>query len=133
MRPGIDHANLSSGVPMWSITPATRIFLAQDPIDLRRSFNGLYAAVSQILKQNPLSVHLFVFMNRRQDKIKIFFWDGTGIWVCAKRLERGRFTLPQKDTLSAAEFSLLLGGIDMRKTKSKKWLKDLNGIPMINV
>jgi len=118
---------------MWSITPATRIFLAQDPIDLRRSFNGLYTAVSQILKQAPLSGHLFVFTNRRQDKIKIFFWDGTGIWVCAKRLERGRFTIPQKDTLSAAEFSLLLGGIDLRKTRVKKWLSTLNETPIIMV
>lgn len=118
---------------MWSITPATRIFLAQDPIDLRQSFNGLYAAVSQILKQDPLSGHLFVFSNRSHDKIKIFFWDGTGIWVCAKRLERGRFTWPQKDVLSSHELTLLLGGIDLRKTKPKKWLNILNETPMKTV
>ena len=75
---------------MLSITGATRVFVAVVPIDLRGSFNALSGQVKQVLAQDPLSGHWFVFTNRRRNRLKILIWDGSGYWICAKRLERGR-------------------------------------------
>lgn len=106
---------------MWSLSPATRIYLARGVTDLRKSFNGLHASVSQVLRGDPLSGHLFVFCNRTKDRIKVFYWDGSGFWVCAKRLERGRFSWPEKGEINAQELSLLVGGIDLKNAREKKW------------
>lgn len=103
---------------MLSLSPATRVFVATAPMDLRRSFNGLSAAVQQQLQQDPLSGHLFVFTNRQRDRLKILFWDGSGLWCCAKRLERGRFTWPRGDaavaTLRNEELTALISGLEVR-------------------
>jgi transposase len=69
---------------MLSVSPATRVFVALKPIDMRRSFNGLYAEVQSVLNEDPLSGHLFVFTNRHRNRIKVIFFDGSGLWVCAK-------------------------------------------------
>lgn len=107
--------------------PATKIYLACGATDMRKSFNGLYGLVAGTLQEDPLSGHLFVFSNRRRDRIKIFFWDGTGLWVCAKRLEKGTFYWPENDSSSVemtqAQFQLLLGGIDLRQAKQRRWLR----------
>ena len=79
---------------MFSLSPATRVFLAVEPTDMRQSFNGLYARVQAVLGQDPLSGHLFVFVNRRANRLKLLFFDGSGLWVCAKRLEKNRFSWP---------------------------------------
>ena len=68
---------------MLTPTPATRIFVALAPVDLRRSFNGLCACVQEVLRQDPLSGHLFLFTNRRRNRLKLLYWDGSGLWVCA--------------------------------------------------
>lgn len=103
---------------MLSLSAATRVFVATAPMDLRRSFNGLSAAVQQQLQQDPLSGHLFVFTNRQRDRLKILFWDGSGLWCCAKRLERGRFTWPRSDgvvaTLRNEELTALLSGLEVQ-------------------
>jgi len=103
---------------MLTPTPATRIFVALAPVDLRRSFNGLCACVQEVLRQDPLSGHLFLFTNRRRNRLKLLYWDGSGLWVCAKRLERGRFSWPAGEgaqaTLRAEEFSALLNGLEVR-------------------
>jgi transposase len=103
---------------MLSVSAATRVFVALAPTDLRQSFNGLYAAVQQKLKEDPLSGHLFVFTNRNRNRVKVLYWDGSGLWVCAKRLERGRFTWPQGPGLSATlrgeELTALLSGLEVR-------------------
>ena len=80
---------------MFTCTPATRIFIALDPVDLRASFNGLCAWVQQKLAEDPLSGHLYVFTNRKRNRLKILFWDGSGLWCCCKRLEKARFGWPK--------------------------------------
>lgn len=107
--------------------PATKIHLARGVTDMRKSYDGLYALVVGELELDPLSGHLFVFGNRRRDRIKILFWDGSGLWVCAKRLEKGTFAWPQATDavveLSQAELNLLLGGLDLERTRSRHWLR----------
>lgn len=101
---------------MLSLSPATRVFVAVSPVDMRRSFNGLHAHVQTVLQQDPLSGHLFVFTNRLRTRVKVLYWDGSGLWVCAKRLERGTFGWPTGEgpsrTLRCEELQLLLHGIE---------------------
>jgi len=103
---------------MLSISAATRVFVALAPVDLRQSFNGLYGWVRQQLREDPLSGHLFVFTNRHRTRVKVLFWDGSGLWVCAKRLERGRFSWPEGEGVAAdwraEELSALLSGLEVR-------------------
>ena len=117
---------------MFGVGPATRIYLAAGATDMRKSFEGLYGLVRDRLSCEPLSGHLYLFCNAQRNRLKMFFWDGTGLWVCAKRLPKGCFTWPQsgdaqgKVVLSHEELSLLLGGIDLAKTKSKRWYRKVN-------
>src|SRR5512136_733596 len=95
----------------WS--PATRIYLAAGATDLRKSFEGLSDLVTHQFKENPLSGHLYVFANRKRNRIKLLYFDGSGVWVCAKRLGRGRFAWPQTTEpgalrILAEELTLLL-------------------------
>lgn len=107
--------------------PATRIFLAAQPVDMRRSFDGLAEIVRHQLGDDPLSGHLFIFTNRRKNRLKILFWDGSGTWVCAKRLEKGTFRWPtvaagqSKARFTAEELALLLGGLDWAQTRQRSW------------
>ena len=104
---------------MLSVGSATRVLVAMEPVDLRGGFNRLYGLVSQQLQQDPLSGHLFVFANRQRNRLKVLYWDGSGLWVCAKRLERGRFVWPRAEqgvaVLTPAQLSMLLEGIDWRR------------------
>ena len=103
---------------MIGVSAATRVFVALGPVDLRQSFNGLYAAVQQKLNQDPLSGHLFVFSNRSRNRLKLLYWDGSGLWVCAKRLEKGRFSWPEGSgasaSLRAEELTALVSGLEVR-------------------
>lgn len=103
---------------MLNLSAATRVFVAVEPVDLRRSFNGLFACVQQHLRLDPLSGHLFVFTNRARNRLKILVWDGSGLWVCAKRLERGRFAWPRGDgptaSLRPEELVALVSGLEVR-------------------
>jgi transposase len=114
---------------MISLSAATRVFLVAGPTDMRKSFNGLYAIVAQQLHQDPTSGHVFVFCNRARTRIKLLVWDGSGLWVCAKRLEQGRFGWPQVSgeedcrSISHESLSLLLGGIDLEQTQLRKWYR----------
>ena len=76
---------------MLSLLPNTRVYLATEAVDMRRSFDGLSALVLDVLSEDPLSGHLFVFSNRVGDKIKILYYDGQGLCLWYKRLEKGRF------------------------------------------
>ena len=109
---------------MINLPPAIRIFLAVQPADMRRGFDGLAALTSQVLHQNPLSGHLFVFRNRRGDRLKILYWDRDGLAVWAKRLERGvfRFPAPTGDRLEVtpAEMAAILEGIDLSRARRQK-------------
>src|ERR1700753_4139543 len=110
---------LGGGRPVFGIGPAPRIYLAVGATDMRKGFNGLHGLVRDRLQLEPRSGHLFLFCNQARNRLKILFWDGNGLWVCAKRLERGRFSWPQEETqgdrvrLTHEELTLLLGGIDL--------------------
>ena len=107
---------------MLSVTSATRVLVATTPVDWRGSFNRLYSLVVEQLKCDPLSGNLFLFTNRRRNRIKILAWDGSGIWICAKRLENGRFTWPANPdgqvSLRGEEFSALIHGLEVRSKKN---------------
>jgi transposase len=80
---------------MFGLGLATKIFIACEGIDMRKGFEGLHGLVRDHLKQDPLSGHLFLFTNRTRTRLKALVWDGSGLWVCAKRLEKGRFRWPE--------------------------------------
>lgn len=101
---------------MLSCSSGTRVFVAVQPVDLRAGFNRLYALAESVLKEDPLSGHWFVFTNQERTRVKVLFWDGTGLWVCAKRLEQGRFSWPRHHgqscaQLRAEELAALLSGL----------------------
>jgi len=104
---------------MLNFPPSVRVFVALAPVDLRGSFNRLCALARNQLSQDPLSGHLFVFANRPRNRVKILFWDGTGLWVCAKRLEQGRFSWPTGEGVSVTwrgeRLSALLNGLEVRE------------------
>jgi len=114
---------------MISTGPATRIFLALGATDMRKGYNGLYGLIVNQLGEDPLSGHLFLFSNRDRTRLKALYWDGTGLWICGKKLEKGRYSWPTtgdaagKVRLSGAELAMLLGGIDLKQTKRKAWLR----------
>ncbi len=101
------------------IPSGTRVWLAAGATDMRRGFDGLAAIVQERLGADPFSGHLFLFRGRRGDLVKMLWWDGDGLCLLAKRLERGRFIWPQATDgaihLSAAQLSMLLEGIDWRR------------------
>jgi transposase len=104
---------------MISLPSGTNIWIAAGITDMRRGFTGLSAVAQTVLEQNPFSGHVFVFRGKRGDLIKLLWWDGDGLCLFAKRLERGRFIWPQADkgsvSLSRAQLSMLLEGIDWRR------------------
>jgi transposase len=104
---------------MISLPSGTTIWIAAGVTDLRRGFTGLSAIAQTVLEQNPFSCHVFVFRGKRGDLIKLLWWDGDGLCLFAKRLERGRFIWPQAEqgvvSLSRAQLSMLLEGIDWRR------------------
>lgn len=113
---------------MLSFTGSLKVFLAIEPADLRKSFTGLYALTANVLKEDPSSGALFVFTNRRRNRIKGLYFDGTGLWVMTKRLEKGTFCWPQgvevsngKLPVSPEALSLLLDGVDLRQGSMRPW------------
>ena len=106
---------------MIGLPAQTQIWIAAGVTDLRRGFDGLSAIAQIALEQNPFSGHVFVFRGRRGDLIKLLWWDGDGLCLFAKRLERGRFVWPQAEngtvSLTRAQLSMLLEGIDWRRPK----------------
>ncbi len=104
---------------MIELRAGTRIWLAAGTTDMRRGFHGLSAQVQTVLEQEPYSGHVFVFGGRRGDLIKLLWFDGDGLCLFQKRLERGRFIWPQATSgavsLSRAQLSMLLEGIDWRR------------------
>jgi len=102
---------------------------------MRKGFEGLYGLVRDQLQLEPLSGHIFIFSNAQRNRLRLLFWDGSGLWVCAKRLERGRFGWPQaeagesKVVLSQEELTLLVGGIDLAGSKRRAWFRKVIGEP----
>lgn len=102
---------------MFTIPTGLKIFVATKALDMRKSFEGMSAMVTQSLKKDVFAGHLYVFSNKRGDKIKIFYWDRNGYCCWYKRLEKGVFRLPKVNEhsycISSAELSLILEGIDL--------------------
>jgi transposase len=118
---------------VFGVGAATRIYVATGATDMRKSFDGLYGLVRDHLLCDPLSGHLFLFSNAQRNRLRILCFDGSGLWVCAKRLEKGRFHWPELDAtqnkivLSHEELALLLGGIDLKQTKRRRWYRKASG------
>ena len=111
---------------MLTISPAVRIYLATGATDMRRSIDGLSALVRERFTLDPLSGHLFLFRNRRGDRLKILAWDRSGFWVLYKRLEQGTFTWPAESTeapveMRSGDLLLLLSGVDITQTRRRRW------------
>jgi transposase len=104
--------------------------MASDPVDLRRGFDGLAAATRHILREDPLSGHLFCFVNRRRNRMKILVWQASGFLLLYKRLERGRFRFPMEPEpgarhveMDAADLALMMEGIDLRGARRRpRWV-----------
>ena len=111
---------------MLSIATGTRIFLAADGTDMRKGFDALQGLVTSVLEKDPLSGHLFLFINRRRDKLKILYWDTDGLAIWYRRLEQGTFQIPKlaDDQRSAEirsdELTMLLRGIDLTSVRRRK-------------
>jgi transposase len=114
---------------MFGLGAATRIYVATGATDMRLGFNGLFGLVRGRLESDPLSGHLYLFANARRDRMKVLFFDGSGLWVCARRMEGGRLRWPEADAtgskvqLSREQFALLVGGIDLVQTRPRKWYR----------
>jgi transposase len=113
---------------MLSFTGGLKVFVAVAACDLRKGFNGLHALVTERLGQDPRTGALFVFSNRRHTRLKILYWDGTGLWVLTKRLEQGTFAWPkvvepEQTTLRLhpEALALLTDGVDLRGAKLRPW------------
>jgi transposase len=110
---------------LGGLGPATKIFVGLEAVDMRKGFEGLFGLVRDYLGQDPLSGHLFLFCNRGHTRVKVIVWDGSGLWVCAKRLERGRFQWPaaaageRQVVMRPEELTLLLNGMDLRQVRSR--------------
>jgi transposase len=103
-----------------SLAPGTKVFVACRPVDLRNGFDGLAAKAQEVIGADPFSGHLFIFRGKRGDYFKGLYWDGSGLWLIAKRLEKGRFVWPPivdgAMTLTPAQFSVLIEAMDWRRT-----------------
>lgn len=114
---------------MLTLPASVRIYVAAEAVDLRRGFDGLAAATRSLIREDPLNGHLFVFLNRRRNRIKLLVWDRTGYLLLYKRLERGTFHLPTEPAASdrhvevdAGELALMLEGMDLRGAhRRERW------------
>ena len=110
---------------MFGPPPGTRVYLACGVTDMRKGFDGLAAQVQTVLKEDPFSGHLFLFRGRRGDLVKALWWDGQGLLMLSKRLEKGRFIWPTiaregAVTLTTAQLAMLMEGLDWR-TPVRSW------------
>ena len=105
---------------MLSLPPSVRVFVCTAPTDMRKSFDGLCALVETVLKQDPFSGHLFVFLGRRRDKVKILYWDRSGFFLLYKRLEEGTFAMPERAEVGPRELLLLLEGIEASQVHQRR-------------
>jgi transposase len=120
---------------MMFIPRAVRVYVATAPCNLRKSFEGLSNEVRSVLAKDPLSGHVFVFINRRKNQVKLLLWTRGGFTIVHKRLERGTFTFPARVTANASsvevdvhELSMLLEGIDAREVRaSARWEPPMHG------
>lgn len=125
---------------MLTLPSSVRIYVAAEPVDLRRGFDGLAAATRSLIRQEPLNGHLFCFLNRRRNRIKLLVWDRTGYLLLYKRLERGTFHLPTQPypghrhlELDAGDLALMLEGVDLRGARRRERWRRLPHEPAATV
>jgi transposase len=113
---------------MLSFTGGLKVFVALEPVDLRKSFSGLEGLVSERLGEDLRQGALFVFTNRRHSRLKILYWDGSGLWLLIKRLEKGTFSWPRSIEAGAVKLKLtpealvmLTDGLDLRGAQMRPW------------
>ncbi len=105
---------------MLNLPPSVRVFFCTQPVDMRYSFDRLAMLAEQVLQENPYTGHLFVYVNRRADRVKLLYWDRTGLAIWYKRLEKGTFRFASdaeqgaRVEMDATELTLILEGIDLR-------------------
>ena len=114
---------------MLSFPGSLKVFVALEPCDMRKGFNGLHALVSTQLQEEVRSGALFVFTNRSRTRLKVLYFDGTGLWVLSKRLEKGTFAWPKREEIAGGKlalrpeyFAMLTDGLDWREAKARPWL-----------
>jgi transposase len=111
---------------MLSLPPGLQVFMAVEPIDMRKSFDGLSAAVQAVFDRKVLDGHLFLFLNRRRDLLKCLWWDRDGLAIFAKRLELGSYEVPRHEPatrqlrLDATQLALLLSGVQLASVKRRR-------------
>ena len=115
---------------MLSFSGSLKVFIAIEPCDLRKGFDGLHALVTQRLGEDPRGGALFVFSNKRHTRLRILCWDGTGFWLLTKRLEKGTFSWPEnvdpqrsKLRLTPQALSMLTDGVDLRGGTLRPWFE----------
>ena len=113
---------------MLTFSGSVRVFLAVEPADMRKGMEGLHALVGERLREDVRGGALFVFINKRHTRLKVLYFDGTGLWLAAKRLEEGTFAWPKSDEVGSAKlalrpeaFAMLTDGIDLRGAKLRPW------------
>ena len=112
---------------MLAFPAAIKIYVAVQPVDMRKQCNGLWAAAQEKLGEDPKDGAVFAFINKERTRLTLLYWDGTGVWVLAKRLERGRFSWPApsddraKLALAPEALALLVGGIELKHGSLKPW------------
>lgn len=118
---------------MLSFPGSLKIFVAVEPCDMRKGFQGLYGMATERLGEDPRQGALFVFINRRHNRLKILYFDGTGLWVMTKRLEQGTFSWPKavdptmtKLSIRPEALAMLTDGIDLKGAKLRPWYEREN-------
>lgn len=113
---------------MLSFSGSLKIFVSLDPCDMRKGFNGLEALVREVLLEDISKGALFLFSNKRHTRLKILYWDGSGLWVMSKRLEKGTFSWPKKSNPNAIKlrlapeaFAMLTDGVDLKSGTMRPW------------
>jgi transposase len=108
---------------MLSLPSRTKVFLCMSPVDMRKSFDGLFGIIREEFQQDPLSGHLFLFVNKRRDRMKAIFWDDDGFVIWYKRLEAGTWQLPGSAAtvleLEAHQLVMILRGIDLNSARRR--------------
>jgi transposase len=122
---------------MISLSSAVRVFLCSRAVDMRKSFDGLSGLVQECFRQDLLTGHLFLFVNRRRDRLKVLYFDHDGLAIWYKRLEAGSFQLPDAGEqdgieLRPAQLAMILSGIDLNSARQRKRFRPAGAAPREN-
>ncbi|WP_309397917.1 IS66 family insertion sequence element accessory protein TnpB [Cerasicoccus maritimus] len=111
---------------MLTLPNQVRVFVAVEPVDMRKQFDGLWAVARDRLKENPKEGAIFAFSNKARTRLKLLYWDGSGVWIFAKRIEQGKLSWPlgsdgKKLSIKPTALMMLMNGIDLKDGMQKAW------------